>query len=115
MERVGVHRHQREPGVVEIGDGAAGPMLESLAGGEILEVAVHANAMPVRSGIIQDAARRLQLIVLASSGRWRGSRNCSSQIAARLPFGSSVVLACSGSKPSPSIRPRMRKRACRRG
>src|ERR1700681_2248749 len=45
MNRVGVHRHEREPGVVEVGDSASGPMLESLAGGEILEVAIHANAM----------------------------------------------------------------------
>src|SRR5580658_5225922 len=45
MERVGVHRHQREPGVVEVRDGAAGPMLENLAGVEILEIAIHESAI----------------------------------------------------------------------
>ncbi len=61
------------------------------------------------SGIIR-RARRLQLIVLASTNRWHGgSKNCWSQIAARLRFGSSAVRACSGSRRSRSIRRRTRK------
>ena len=83
VNRVGVHRHEREPGVVEVGDSAAGPMLESLAGGEILEVAVHANAMRGRvignyttgapvaidcASFDQSMARRLKKLLVANRG-----------------------------------------------
>src|SRR5579862_9554335 len=48
VKRVGVHRHEREPGVVEVRNRATWPVLESLADGEILEVAIHAIPMRVR-------------------------------------------------------------------
>jgi hypothetical protein len=36
VQRVLVHRHQAEPGVVVLGDGASGPMFVNIADGEFL-------------------------------------------------------------------------------
>src|SRR5881392_3725534 len=45
MERVRVHGEEREPGVVEVADGAAGPVLDHLPHAEVLEVASHAAGL----------------------------------------------------------------------
>src|SRR6185436_15974611 len=47
MQRMLVHRQQREPGVVGLADGAARAMLVDLADGEVLVVAAVAFAQPV--------------------------------------------------------------------
>src|SRR5438046_1150450 len=45
VERVRVHGEEREPGVVEVADGAAGPVLDHLPHVEVLEVASHAAGL----------------------------------------------------------------------
>src|SRR5437867_3960 len=45
VERVRVHGEEREPGVVEVADGAAGPVLDHLPHAEILEVGSHAAGL----------------------------------------------------------------------
>jgi hypothetical protein len=52
MYRVGVHGHQGEPGIVELGNRPPRPMLENLARAEIFKIARHANFLSrVRSAI----------------------------------------------------------------
>jgi hypothetical protein len=48
VDRVAVHRHQSEPGVVEIANGPPGPMLDDLPDGEVVEVGavLHGEILP---------------------------------------------------------------------
>src|SRR5436309_7994517 len=45
VERVRVHGEEREPGVVEVADGPAGPVLDHLPHAEVLEVTSHAAGL----------------------------------------------------------------------
>src|SRR3546814_4929406 len=47
MQRVRVHRQQREPDVVRFGDGAAGPVLVDVADLEVLEIATDLLAITI--------------------------------------------------------------------
>src|SRR5579863_548960 len=47
VNRIRIHRHQREPGIVEVGDRAAGPMPEALSDGEIFKIVAHCATLQV--------------------------------------------------------------------
>src|SRR5439155_11607507 len=58
VQRVGVHGEQREPGVVEVADGAPRPVLDYLADAKILEIAAHGASL---SGIDAGGVKALDL------------------------------------------------------
>jgi hypothetical protein len=54
MQRMLVHREQREPGIIGLADGAAWPVLIDVAFGEILEIAAVAFTITMRAYVFRD-------------------------------------------------------------
>src|SRR3546814_12904123 len=79
MQRVRVHRQQREPDVVRFGDGAAGPVLVDVADLEVLEIATDLLAItigadlsdPVNHAFLRSEERRVwKECVSTCRSRW---------------------------------------------
>src|SRR5436190_15804568 len=78
VQRVGVHGEEREPGVVEVADGAPRPVLDHLAHAEVFEVAPHGASL---SGIVVEGVKALDRAGAARytradvAGRGKGVRS----------------------------------------
>src|SRR3546814_18545263 len=70
VQRVGVHGQQREPHVVGLGDGAAGPVLVDVADGEVVVAA--ADVLAIAAG--GDLLAAVHGFLVTSVRRCRGSR-----------------------------------------